>query len=229
MNIDTKRALIRAVIIGLLVLTFIGYYAVKDGTAGTEPQPSETTLTTAPTEETTQEPQTTTEPATITIEETEPTKEINAATTATEPAETTKEETPTDTTPTEKEPTYTDDELEMLAIVIYREAGSNSCSDETRLMVGTVVMNRIQDKRFPNTMRGVLTQKSQYGRMHWTGVVWPKRASSPNEAHAVERAYTIAERILQGERALPADVVFQAEFKQGKEVVAYSDGMYFCR
>lgn len=126
------------------------------------------------------------------------------------------------------EPIYTTDELDMLALVIYQEAGADYCSDETRLMVGTVVMNRIADPRFPDTMYEVLTQEAQYGRFHWTGLVWPERASKEEEAHAVARAYAIAERILQGERVLPADVIFQSEYILG-EIVAVSDGFYFCR
>lgn len=133
------------------------------------------------------------------------------------------------TEPTETEPPYSPEELDMLAMVIYQEAGADYYSDTTRLMVGTVVMNRIADDRFPDTMHEVLTEESQYGLLHWTGIVWPKRASYPEEAHAVERAYEIAERILLGERALPADVIFQAEFVQGSEIVAKSDDMYFCR
>ena len=129
-------------------------------------------------------------------------------------------------TPTE--PSYTPQDLEMLALVIYQEAGADWCSDETRLMVGTVVMNRIADPRFPDTMYDVLTEKRAYGVLHWTGIVWPTRASYPEEAHAVERAFTIAMRILQGERTLPEDVVFQSEYIMG-EIVAHSDGMYFCR
>ena len=136
---------------------------------------------------------------------------------------------PTPDTLETNEPTYTDWELEMLALVIYQEAGGDKCSDETRLMVGTVVMNRIADDRFPDTMEEVITQERQYGRLHWTGIVWPANAADPTEEHAVERAYTIAKRILDGERVLEQDVIFQAEFLQGKEMVAYSDGMYFCR
>ena len=126
------------------------------------------------------------------------------------------------------EPTYTTEELDMLALVIYQEAGADYCSDDTRLMVGTVVMNRIADPRFPDTMREVVTEERAYGRLHWTGAVWPERASHQTEAHAVERAYTIAERILLGERTLPEDVIFQSEYIMG-EIVAHSDGMYFCR
>lgn len=138
-------------------------------------------------------------------------------------------EPPTIPEATEAELPYTADELEMMALVIYQEAGGDACSDQTRMMVGTVVMNRVADSRFPDTLYGVLTQKAQYGRLHWTGLVWPERASSSGEAQAVTRAYECAERILQGERVLPSDVIFQSEYIQGTEIVVYSDGMYFCR
>jgi hypothetical protein len=148
-----------------------------------------------------------------------------------EPLEVAEPETvePVEEEPAEPAPNYTPEELEMLALVIYREAGADACSDDTRLKVGTVVMNPVADDRFPGTLYEVLTQPSQYGRLHWTGLVWPERASTEAEAHAVKRAYDCAERILMGERFLPEDVVFQAEFTQGTEVVAHQEGFYFCR
>lgn len=127
------------------------------------------------------------------------------------------------------EPTYREEELEALALVIYQEAGGDACSDETRIMVGNVVMNRVADERFPSTIEEVLLQKQQYGRLYWTGLVWPERASQSVEAHAVQRAYDCAERVLNGERLLPDDVIWQAEFIQGTEIVAHQDGFYFCR
>lgn len=126
------------------------------------------------------------------------------------------------------EPTYTEEDLELLALVIYQEAGGDACSDATRLMVGAVVMNRVEDDRFPDTIEEVLLQERQYGRLHWTGLVWPERAALPQEARAVARAYVIAERVLEGERVLPTDVIFQSEYVQG-EIVAEQDGFYFCR
>lgn len=129
----------------------------------------------------------------------------------------------------EPEPVYTDEELDMLALVIYQEAGADACSDDTRLKVGTVVMNRVADDRFPGSIYEVITQEAQYGRLHWTGPVWPERASTEQEAHAVKRAYDCAERILQGERFLPGDVIWQAEFVQGTEIVSQQDGFYFCK
>lgn len=131
--------------------------------------------------------------------------------------------------PVEAAPTYTDEELEALAIIIYQEAGGDACSDETRSMVGTVVMNRVESDLFPDTIQEVATQKRQYGRLYWTGLIWPERASNPGEANAVQRAYDCARAILEGERALPEDVIWQAEFPQGTEIVAHQDGLYFCR
>lgn len=126
-------------------------------------------------------------------------------------------------------PLYTEQDLEYLALAIYQEAGADYCTDETRLMVGTVVMNRVEDPRFPDTIAGVLTQKRQYGRLYWTGLVWADRANSPEEAHAVKRAYACAEKILNGYRSFSEDVIWQAEFVQGSEIVAHQDGIYFCR
>lgn len=212
--------IIRVAMLILLVLAF----AIYVESSAVEELPTSETVYIADepeeTEPTATEP-TAPEPTTATIE-TEPTTIAEEATEETTVPETTVPET------TEPELPYTEEELEMMAIVIYQEAGGSECSDETRLMVGTVVMNRIADERFPDTMYEVLTAPSQYGRLHWTGIVWPGRASSPYEAEAVERAYAIAERILLGERALPDDVVFQSEFIQGT-IVAYSDGIYFCR
>lgn len=122
-------------------------------------------------------------------------------------------------------------DLELLALVIYQEAGGDMCSDETRQMVGEVVLNRVADKRYPNTIMGVICQQAQYGRLHWTGPVWPERAKNPGEQHAVERAYRMAWALLidKVDRLLPEDVIYQAEFKQGTEVVAEAEGFYFCR
>ncbi len=127
----------------------------------------------------------------------------------------------------ETEP-YTDEELELLACTIYCEAGSDSISDDTRRMVGEVVLNRVADERYPDTIEKVLTQRGQYGRFCWTGVVWPSRASRAAEAHAVERAYDCAKLVFTEERLLPEDVIYQAAHVQG-EIVASAPGFYFCR
>ena len=120
--------------------------------------------------------------------------------------------------------------VELLACAIYCEAGADSISDDTRRMVGDVILNRVDDPRFPDPVEGVLTQRAQYGRFHWTGVVWPARASRDGESHAVDRAYRIARELLGGEHsALYGEgYIYQAEFRQGSGVIM-SDGIYFGR
>ena len=107
----------------------------------------------------------------------------------------------------------------MLACVIYQEAGGSKHCDECRRRVADVVLNRIADKRFPNTMYEVLTAKSQYGRFYWTGIVWPERHTWPGEKNQVARAYRIAEEVLSGQHSdvYGKGYVYQAEFEQGDE------------
>lgn len=124
--------------------------------------------------------------------------------------------------------TYTDEELEILALIVYQEAGGDRVSDDTRRLVAQVFLNRVNDSRFPDSFYEVATAERQYGRLYWTGIVWPERASSQAEAHAVERAYKIAQEVLESDEPVcPAGVIFQAEFVQG-DIYAEQDGMYFC-
>ena len=55
---------------------------------------------------------------------------------------------------------YTEEELDLLARLIYSEGGTESY--ETQLKIGSVVMNRVDDPAFPNTMREVIYQKNQF-------------------------------------------------------------------
>ena len=106
---------------------------------------------------------------------------------------------------------------ELLACVIYQEAGSDLQCDDCRRRVADVVLNRVESELFPNTIYEVLTQQYQYGLYFYTGVIWPDRASDPNETEAVERAYRIAEEVLRGEHSdiYGKDYIWQAEFSQG--------------
>lgn len=123
--------------------------------------------------------------------------------------------------PVEEEIVVDPEDLEMLACVIYQEAGADYCCDDCRRRVADVVLNRVEDDRFPDNIQDVLTQKRQYGRYYWTGVVWPDRAQNDCEKHAVERAYRIAEEVLKGEHSelYGEGYIWQAEFKQGTGVV----------
>lgn len=133
-----------------------------------------------------------------------------------------------DKTYTDSDKTYTDEELEILALIVYQEAGGDRVSDDTRRLVAQVFLNRVNDSRFPDSFYEVATAKRQYGRLYWTGIVWPDRASSQAEAHAVERAYKIAQEVLESDEPVcPEGVIFQSEFAQG-DIYSEQDGMYFC-
>lgn len=124
---------------------------------------------------------------------------------------------------------YTPEELETLAIIIYQEAGGDNIPDCIREYVGCVVLNRVENPNFPDTIQEVATQKRQWGRLYWTGIEWPERASDPGEAHAVERARACAKKLLEAEsRPAPEEVIWCAEFPQGTGTWLHSNGMYFC-
>lgn len=119
-------------------------------------------------------------------------------------------------------------DIEMLACAIYQEAGSDELSDELRMMVGDVILNRMMDDRFPFDMKDVLMQYGQYGSFYWTGIRWPDSAYAEEEREAVVRAYQIAERMMYGEHSdlFGAGYIWQAEFPQGRDVI-YREGIYF--
>lgn len=124
--------------------------------------------------------------------------------------------------------TDTSSDLELLACVIYQEAGGNGSCDDCRRRVADVVLNRVADPRFPNTIRGVLSAKNQYGSFYYTGIKWPDRAKNYYEKDAVARAYRIAEEVLNGQHSdlYGKGYVWQAAFKQGTSQI-YHCGEYF--
>lgn len=138
------------------------------------------------------EPETTTPDATHLVEiETVPPETTVPPTTVPAPTE----------PPAPPEPEIDPEEVEMLAIVIYQEAGGDRSCDDCRRRVADIVLNRVESPYYPDDIHSVLTRPYQYGRLYWTGVVWPERASRPGEKHAVERARRIAEEVLRGEHS----------------------------
>ena len=122
-------------------------------------------------------------------------------------------------------------DVELLACVIYQEAGGDTCCDMCRRRVADVVLNRVKDPRFKGTtIEEILIDGDpapQWGLYSVTGVVWPDKASLPEEQHAVERAYRIAWEVLEGQHSdLTSEYIWCAEFSQGTDVIE-CDGIYF--
>lgn len=140
----------------------------------------------------------------------------------TAPIETTDEtvpETTVETTPEETTPIIDPESLEMLACVIYQEAGGNASCDDCRRYVADIVLNRVEHPKFPNTIGEVLTAHGQYGLFYKTGIRWPERAKYDTEKEAVARAYRIAEEVLSGQHSklYGEGYIWQAKFIQGTE------------
>lgn len=101
------------------------------------------------------------------------------------------------------------DDLLLLSRVIYREAGSNWLSEEWKMSVGEVVLNRVASPEFPDTIREVVMQPGQYG-----GLTKEFKYLKPSRT-CVE----IALRLLTGERVLEEpSVVFQSNGHLGSGV-----------
>lgn len=110
------------------------------------------------------------------------------------------------TVETETEALYTDEDLYVLSHIISAEAGN--CQEKMMLYVGSVVLNRVADDRFPNTIKEVVFQTDplQYG---------PIEDGSYYE-EPTERAIEAAEKLLKEGSVLPADVIYQSNERLGK-------------
>jgi len=122
---------------------------------------------------------------------------------------------------TEAEKPYTDEDLYILSHIISAEAGN--CSEDMMLSVGSVVLNRVQDDRFPDTIEEVVFQQGQYSPT-WNGAYY---------AEPTEAACEVAKTLLEEGPTIDPSVVWQAEFPQGQGVYDTIDSpwgttMYFC-
>lgn len=113
-----------------------------------------------------------------------------------------------------------DEELMLLARLIYAEAGSVK-DDKCLYYVGSVVLNRMSDRDFPDTMHEVIYQTKptiQYGCTIDGNI----------DKEPDERCIEIAEELLINGSWLPADVVYQGEAVRGSGVFDQIEGILFC-
>ncbi len=119
-------------------------------------------------------------------------------------------------------PVYSEEDLFYLAAAVCREAGGES--EEIQLLVANVIINRVNSSVYPDTIYEVLTQRRQYGTMWRDGISFPDWATE----EVKEQCYSVARRVLEGERFCPENVLFQAEFEQGSGIYKEYPGYYFC-
>ena len=114
-----------------------------------------------------------------------------------------------------------DNDLYVLSHVISGEA--EGCSIEMKEAVGSVVLNRVDDPRFPDTITDVVFQTGQYA-CTWDGHY---------DRDPSQETINVAVDLLDNGSKLDSSVVWQAEFIQGSGVYKYVTSpwgsvMYFC-
>lgn len=127
---------------------------------------------------------------------------------------------------TETERDYTEEDFYVLSHIISAEAGN--CGEEMLIAVGSVVLNRVADERFPDTIKDVVFQTEptlQYG---------PIRDGS-YEKDPTDDALEVAEFLLENGSQLPADVIYQSNeiigeyYDKIEPPPGIGSTMYFCK
>lgn len=107
------------------------------------------------------------------------------------------------------------EDVELLAKLIQAESGATWCGDELQLAVGSVVLNRVSSPLYPNSMSDVIYQPGQYST-----------AKSLKSVTPSDRARTNAEYLLINGSTIDTDYLYQANFKQGIEIIKIQN-LYF--
>ena len=117
---------------------------------------------------------------------------------------------------------YTDDDFYELSHVIQAEAGY--CDWDMMVGVGSVVLNRVNSDKFPNTVYEVIHQ--MYPVVQYSTV-------SYLDSHVpTDQVLEVTDFLLRNGSQYPADVLYQANSPQGLAIyktlsTSYST-MYFC-
>lgn len=106
-----------------------------------------------------------------------------------------------------------------LAQLMYAENGAAE-EDDCVFLTGIVVVKRMKSKKYPDTLEGVISQKGQYST-YQTGKI---------DCRPDERCLEFAEEILRFDlqKDYPDNLVFQAEFPQGRKIYKQFGHEYFC-
>ena len=113
-------------------------------------------------------------------------------------------------------PTWTTEEHEILTRVLTGECQTGSW--ELQVAVGSVVLNRVAHPAYPSTIKGVVFQKGQYS-CTWDGNYYRTPTA---------RNWEVAEFLLRNGSQIPSNVVYQAQFRQGKGVWKKIGSEIFC-
>lgn len=107
-------------------------------------------------------------------------------------------------------------DVQLLARLINAETGSSS--EQAQIAVASVVMNRVNSEKFPDTIFEVIYQRGQYSPT-WNGSI----NKTPSDQAVKSAIY-----VYQNGSQIPSNVLYQSRYIQGSGVWAHIDGNYFC-
>lgn len=124
-------------------------------------------------------------------------------------------------------------DVEILTTLIFNEGKYGP--DRLQELDGAVAVNRMESDLFPNTMYEVVTQPGQYLKAYATpgSYYWNLARVDTSE---YLRCRAAAEKALNGKVDCPANVVWQANFRQGDDIYEtvvvdtpnFKSTTYFC-
>ncbi|MBR1724465.1 MAG: cell wall hydrolase, partial [Ruminococcus sp.] len=131
----------------------------------------------------------------------------------------------TETAPVEEEDngsnsgviTYSDVELNMLCYVLQGEVGD--CSEASKIAVANVIINRVKNPLFPDSIEGVLTQSGQFDAIwgYYNGSTVPS-----------DNTIECAKRALAGEDNVGEAVYYYAPQYCSPDSAAWFESLTFC-
>lgn len=111
---------------------------------------------------------------------------------------------------------YSEEDLNVMAHLLAGEC--QPCSDYEQKLVGSVVLNRVNHEKFPNTIEEVVFQNGQYSCTR----------DGNYYREPTERNWANAKWLLENGSILPEYVIFQSGEKQGKHVYLKTKHHYYC-
>jgi spore germination cell wall hydrolase CwlJ-like protein len=127
---------------------------------------------------------------------------------------------------------YTEDDYQLLSHLVMAEVGgeyiiptynlSEDEFNELQRVVASVVLNRVNDERFPNTIYDVVYD-DRYGQIQYSPAHNGRLDNEPTE-----RVYDNVKYVLENGSICPEGVIYQSSTEQGTELWKQIANQYFC-
>lgn len=117
--------------------------------------------------------------------------------------------------PEEEAATYSDEDLLWLSRVVFAEAGCDWFPDWVQRDVASVVLNRVADPRYPDTIKGVIFDPGQYSCA----------ASGSIYNNPTQKVIDNCRYVLENGSTLPGSVIGQSAYALGPIYKSYYDSV----